>query len=306
MRKAKLTIGRKIKLCMAVCAAAVMMCSVIPVSAASGEYDVIFRAGSKGNFGNEDIKSFEYPNAQYGSTIADNGGIPKVENIKDGYYQTGWSPELTEGTVVTKRQVYVAQYVRITDKAEYRVNYVDTEGMPIATQKVDYTQKGAEVTENALPIDGYTPDEESKTLRVSDEEKEITFTYTAGQNVVNETETQTETTVVPGTTTTTTTPGAAGTAATTPAAGAAGTAGAGTATEDQGTTTINDEEVPLAQNPAGDGEDAQDTETLEDEEVPKADKDLEKMSPWAYVGMAAAVIALAGIVVLVIRKKKMN
>lgn len=302
MRKAKLTIGRKIKLCMAVCAAAVMMCSVIPVSAASGEYDVTFRVGSKGIFDGTDATSIKNTYA-YNSTIEN---IPAVK-ADDGYYQTGWSPELTEGTVVTKRQVYVAQYARITDKADYRVNYVDTEGMPIATQKVGVTQKGTDVTENALAIDGYTPDAESKTVTVDKNGAEITFTYTAGQNVVNETETQTETTVVPGTTTTTTTPGAAaGTAATTPAAGAAGTAGAGTATEDQGTTTINDEEVPLAQNPAGDGEDAQDTETLEDEEVPKADKDLEKMSPWAYVGMAAAVIALAGIVVLVIRKKKMN
>lgn len=299
MLKAKLTIGRKIKLCMAVCAAAVMMCSVIPVSAASGEYEVTFRVGSKGAFEGTDATSMKNTYA-YNSTIEN---IPSVK-AADGYYQTGWSPELTEGTVVTKRQAYVAQYARITDAVDYRVNYVDTEGMPIATQKVATTQKGAEVAEKALAIDGYTPDAEAKTATADKNGTEITFTYTAGQNVVNETETQTETTVVPGTTTTTTTPGAAaGTTGTTPAAGGADTTTAGAGTEGQGTTTIDDEEVPLAQNPAGDGED---TETLEDEEVPKADKDLNQMSPWAYVGMAAAVIALAGIIVLVIRKKKMN
>lgn len=299
MLKAKLTIGRKIKLCMAVCAAAVMMCSVIPVSAASGEYEVTFRVGSKGTFGDEADATSIKKTYVYDSVI---GTLPKV-TAAAGYYQTGWSPEVTEDTVVTKRQAYVAQYARITDAADYRVNYIDTEGMPIATQKVATTQKGAEVTEEALAIDGYTPDAASKTAAIGKSGMEITFTYTAGQNVVNETETQTETTVVPGAAATTTTPGTttgtAGTAGTTPAA--QGAAGAGT--EGQGTTTIADENVPLAENPAGNGED---TETLEDEEVPKADKDLNKMSPWAYVGMAAAVIALAGIVILVIRKKKMN
>lgn len=305
MLKAKLQIRKKIKLGMAVCAAAVMMCSVIPVSAASGEYDVIFRAGSKGGFKDSGETSVTWTKP-YGEAV---GTLPEME-AEAGYYQTGWSPELTEDTVVTKRQVYVAQYARITDAVDYRVNYVDTEGMPIATQKVTTTQKGAEVTEKALAIDGYTPDVPAQTVAVEKKGTDITFTYTAADNTVTETETETQTDVIPGTTTTTggaAAAGTAGTTGTTGTAGGAGTAGgtAGAAgAAGQGTTTINDENVPLAQNPAGD--DSEDTENLEDEEVPKADKDLQKTNPLVYAGIAAAIAVLAGAVILIIRKKKMN
>lgn len=311
MLKAKLQIRKKIKLCMAVCAAAVLMCSVIPVSAAERGYDVTFRAGSKGYFGaDQDNKSVKVEDVAYGTTIGA-VGIPSVNISEPGYYQTGWSPELTADTPVTKRQAYVAQYARITDAVDYRVSYVDAAGMPVATQKVTTTQKGAEVTETAPAVDGYTVDAAEKTATINENGTEIRFVYTAGQNVVTETQTQTETTVVPGTTTTTTTGGTAagtttgGTAGTTtPAAGGAGTTTAGDAgTEDAGTTTITDENVPLADNPAGD---AEDTENLEDEEVPKANKNLSETSPWAYAGIAAGVIALAGIVILIIRRKKMS
>lgn len=310
MLKAKLQIRKKIKLCMAVCAAAVLMCSVIPVSAASGEYDVTFRVGSKGTFAGTGETSIK-------RTVAYNAPVGTLPSVtpEPGYYQTGWSPELTADTPVTKRQAYVAQYARITDAVDYRVSYVDTAGMPVATQKVTTTQKGAEVTETAPAVEGYTVDAAEKTATINENGTEIRFVYTAGQNVVTETETQTETTVVPGTTTTTTTGGTAagtttggttaGTAGTTtPAAGGAGTTTAGDAgTEDADTTTITDENVPLADNPAGD---AEDTENLEDEEVPKANKNLSETSPWAYAGIAAGVIALAGIVILIIRRKKMS
>lgn len=312
MLKAKLQIRKKIKLCMAVCAAAVLMCSVIPVSAAERGYDVTFRAGSKGYFGtDQDNKSVKAEDVAYGTTIGA-VGIPSVNISEPGYYQTGWSPELTADTPVTKRQVYVAQYARITDAVDYRVSYVDEDQMPLATQKVGTTQKGAQVVEKAPAIEGYTVKGNAvKTETIDKNGTDIVFEYTAGQNVVTETQTQTETTVVPGTTTTTTTGGtAAGTTTggaagtTTPAAGGAGTTTAGDAgTEDAGTTTITDENVPLAGNPAGD---AEDTENLEDEEVPKANKNLSETSPWAYAGIAAGVIALAGIVILIIRRKKMS
>lgn len=306
MLKAKLQIRKKVKLCMAVCAAAVLMCSVIPVSAAERGYDVTFRVGSKGTFAGTGETSIK-------RTVAYNAPVGTLPSVtpESGYYQTGWSPELTADTPVTKRQAYVAQYARITDAVDYRVSYVDAAGMPVATQKVTTTQKGAEVTETAPAVDGYTVDAAEKTATINENGTEIRFVYTAGQNVVTETQTQTETTVVPGTTTTTTTGGTAagtttgGTAGTTtPAAGGAGTTTAGDAgTEDAGTTTITDEDVPLADNPAGD---AEDTENLEDEEVPKANKNLSETSPWAYAGIAAGVIALAGIVILIIRRKKMS
>lgn len=154
---------------------------------------------------------------------------------------------------------------------------------------------------------------------------------------------------VPGTTTGTTTAGtgttgtgaagtgttgtgAAGTGTGTAGTGTAGTAGTGEAgtgetgtagtgaegTTEDGTTTIEDEDVPLAENPAdgetgaeddtttADGEDG--TTTIEDEEVPQANADVDGedsgISPGVLFGVTAGVVVVAAAVAAIILKKK--
>ena len=154
---------------------------------------------------------------------------------------------------------------------------------------------------------------------------------------------------VPGTTTGTTTAGtgttgtgaagtgttgtgAAGTGTGTAGTGTAGTAGtgetgtgetgtAGTGAEgttEDGTTTIEDEDVPLAENPAGDETGAEDdtttadgedgTTTIEDEEVPQANADVDGedsgISPGVLFGVTAGVVVVAAAVAAIILKKK--
>ena len=152
---------------------------------------------------------------------------------------------------------------------------------------------------------------------------------------------------VPGTTTGTTTAGtgttgigaagtgttgAAGTGTGTAGTGTAGTAGTGEAgtgetgtagtgaegTTEDGTTTIEDEDVPLAENPAdgetgaeddtttADGEDG--TTTIEDEKVPQANTDVDGedsgISPGVLFGVTAGVVVVAAAVAAIILKKK--
>jgi len=63
---------------------------------------------------------------------------------------------------------------------EYTVNYVDAEGEPLADAKTASGVVGATVTETAVEVKGYTPDEETKSITLVDGTNTITFTYTEG------------------------------------------------------------------------------------------------------------------------------
>lgn len=82
--------------------------------------------------------------------------------------------------------------------------------------------------------------------------------------------------------------------------------------------TIEDEDVPLAENPAGDETGAEDdtttadgedgTTTIEDEEVPQANADVDGedsgISPGVLFGVTAGVVVVAAAVAAFILKKK--
>lgn len=93
------------------------------------------------------------------------------------------------------------------------------------------------------------------------------------------------------------------------AAGTQGTAQDGTAAQGNADTEIQDEEVPLAQNPAGDTTDGEDgSSEIEDEEVPQADTSLEKedsgVSRGVLFGVSAGVVVVAAAVAAIIIRKK--
>lgn len=216
---------------------------------AADTYQISFKGGSHGTISYANIdQGVSYETEVPYDTNLDTSQI-RV-NCESGWYCTGWSPEIENP--VTERATYVAQYKRIINEAVYHVHYVDTYGNELATQSVKLTQSGVSVTEYAPEIAGYAVDQPSKTVTVvkpkeGEKSTEITFVYTATAepSVAN----QIQTVVVPGGATVTTTGGTtAGTAANSDGALTAGTPGADANTVNQAgeTTTVNDNDVPLA------------------------------------------------------------
>ena len=66
------------------------------------------------------------------------------------------------------------------DKVIYTVYYVDEDGNELHEKKVGYARVGSEVTEQAIYIEGYTPDAEEKTIKIkrNPDKNIITFVYT--------------------------------------------------------------------------------------------------------------------------------
>lgn len=284
--------------------AAAALGPVTPLKAADKEYKVSFKAGSKGTING--ASSFDIT-AGYKTSI----NLDTYETLvdpEDGYYFTGWSPDVDGNVEITKKTTFVAQYARIIDKAVYRVNYIDTYGNAVATQKVVTSNGGAKISEQALEITDYAVDAAVKTATVNkDGSTEITFVYTSTvePNVVVET----ETVVLPGGTTIT----VVGGGQTAAPVGTAGGAAGGTTTpvtdqtttpggqEDQTTVQNPDEEVPLANQNADDNKN---TKKSEDEEVPLANEEVSS-NTWIY-GVAGAVllIAIAAVIYVYTKRKK--
>lgn len=176
----------RIKAIAAACALAISLIGVIPVQAAPS-YDVEFRAGSHGTIDGSTKLSVKLG---YGDSISQKVGrvVPAADT---GYWFTGWSPEIADA--VTEKAVYVAQYAKMINEIEYRINYVDASGVSLATQQVAKASKGVEFTVYAEAIAGYAPDAASKRLTVSESGTEVTFVYTSTLEPNVETETVTET-----------------------------------------------------------------------------------------------------------------
>lgn len=276
-----------------------------PIQAAeTKQYKVSFKPGSQGTFASLDV------DIPYQGTVNVDLYRPRQEDIKPGYYFTGWSPEAEGSVEITKQTAFVAQYAKIINKAVYRVNYVDTYGNPVFTQKVVTGEAGARIYEIAEPVEDYAVDAVTKYATVEKDGKtEITFVYTSTKdpNIVIETETiilpggTPITTVGSGTGTTTPT----GTATTAPPAEeAAPEADAGeTETEGSETVQVPDEDVPLDDMDESDDGGVKESK---DEEVPLAN---EKVSSnvWKYaVAGGAVLILLAAAAYIIVKRKKTN
>lgn len=280
--------------------AAMSIGNVTPIQAAD-MYKVSFKAGAKGSFNGTSSIDVNVP---YKGGI----DVDLYESFVDadtGYYFIGWSPDAKGEVEVTKKTIFVAQYAKVIDEAVYRVNYVDTYGNAVATQKVVTTNDGARVSETALPIADYAVDATVKTAVVNKNgTTDITFIYTStlDPNVIIDT----ESIVLPGGTTITVVAGgtdatvAGGTVADT--AEAAGETPEPAVEEPAGETVENpDEEVPL-DNP--DASDDDEVVKSEDEEVPLANQDASS-NTWVY-GVAGVIllIAMTGAIYAYARRKK--
>lgn len=259
---------------------------------------------------------------------------------------TDWMPQT--GQTVTESENYVVDYEALVDGVTYRVEFLDAEsGQQVAAPIIAQGNVDQWITYAAAQrLDTYVLDAgQPDGIRLTkDGDNTLTFTYTDSNVTVVETpgdvvteevtvpgDQVTVTENVPGTTagtqTGTTGTGTAGTGTGTTAGtgGQTQTAGTGTAagtdaqtgadqetaqgqTAGQDQTTIEEEDVPLAQNPAGDTEDAEDgTAEIEDEEVPQADTSLKEdsgVNPGVLFGVTAGVVAAAAAVAVVIIRKK--
>ena len=229
---------------------------------------------------------------------------------------------------------YVLAYGIRGNQTGYTVNYQDAQGNELAPSRTYYGNVGDKPVVAYLYIEDYNPQTLALTRTLSENEAEnvFTFVYTpVPTEVITEpgdtiTNTTTVTETVPGTTDEGT---AAGTGTGTAGTGTAGTAGEGTgaagegtgaagtdetgtagtdgtaagetdAAADEGTTDIQDEEVP---------QDNQDLTDLDEEEVPQSninidEEEVKKGLPMV-AGVAIGVLAVAalGVIIVLVRKR---
>ncbi len=108
-----------------------------------------------------------------------------VENVKSikieitAHYATG-DPSIRE------IEIYKSNKEIVKTTATYTVNYVDSEGNPVADAKI-VTDKFVDdkVTEYPVDVDGYRPLSESETITLVDGTNEITFVYVPENLLVN-------------------------------------------------------------------------------------------------------------------------
>lgn len=219
---------------------------------------------------------------------------------------------------VTGDADYVVAYGIKGDMVGYTVNYQDENGNELAPSRTYYGNVGDKPVIAHLYVEGYTPQALAltKTLSANESENVFTFVYVEGETQVIETPGETITTIITENveeSTGTTGNGAAGTGnagagnagtddgtAGTDNAGndEAGTAG-GEADIQDGTTEIEQEEVPQG---------TQDVVDLDEEDTPLGnldidEKEVKKGMPLA-AGIAIAVVAVAGLAGLVFFVKR--
>ncbi|WP_394922747.1 MucBP domain-containing protein [uncultured Robinsoniella sp.] len=319
----------------------IVMFLTVPVLSAEAakSYEIVFRGGSHGTLSEGDGKKVVY-NVPYGEGFPNSPyAVPET-----GYVFKEWSEEPQEaGTEVTGKKIYVAKYVPVVNGLEYAVKYVDTNGNQLATTKVTMGESGNKITESSLLISGYTVDQKTKSVVLSDSSSEIQFIYTANQSNVQQTEPQTNppATEAPNnnpdnnTPTTPTTPAANNTPNTTPANTPANTTPNNTTPNNtannnanntpnngdnnqqaapndnnqpganENTVNIPDEQVPLADSPETDSE--QETVSIEDEDVPlAATPEVKNDYTVVYIilGILLAAAAAFGIKTVVSRRRR--
>ena len=300
-----------------------------PSDAAPYTYSVTLSAGNQGNFGGTDI--VEVTGVGAGALSVDFSAYRDQLQIEDEkYYAKGirlsgrdnsdasYSPTWATGAV-TEDTDYVVAYGMTGDMVAYTVQYLDEEGNELLPAETYYGSVGDKPVVAFQYIEGYLPQAYNltKTLSANEADNIFPFVYTPSYETITVTEVgEDNVTVITTTVTGTGTAGggAAGTgtagtgeAAGTGTAGAGGAAGAGTAGAGEagagaagddaaagdGTTEIEEDNVP------------QGTVDLDEDEVPLANMDDDDavretgVMP-VIVGGVAALIAVALIVVGVI------
>lgn len=294
-----------------------------PSDAAPYTYSVTLSAGNQGNFGGTDI--VEVTGVGAGALSVDFSAYRDQLQIEDEkYYAKGirlsgrdnsdasYSPTWATGAV-TEDADYVVAYGMTGDMVAYTVQYLDEEGNELLPAETYYGSVGDKPVVAFQYIEGYLPQAYNltKTLSANEADNIFPFVYTPSYETITVTEVGEDNVTVITTTVTGTGTAGGGTAAGGAGAAGTGTAGAGTAGDaagageagagaagddaaaGDGTTEIEEDNVP------------QGTVDLDEDEVPLANMDDDDavretgVMP-VIVGGVAALIAVALIVVGVI------
>ena len=306
---------KQMKKMAAVLAGLSIACTCLPVAAfAAGapQYNVVFSAGECGTIASNQVQCAAGDITSPAITVKDSDLY-----VANEFYcaDTGDTAAIDQSTMkanvsVTGDAIYVAQYIAANSALTCTVQYVDASGVEVAPSKSYRVQSGKSVAEAAATIDGYTYGSAdysvnggaaraySGSVSVTDTTA-IVFHYTANTNVITNTVTTTNTTYTDNVTTVGAVAAAPGAAAGT-GAGAGGAAG----------TTIPDNETPLAGGSSSSATDesasaasSRPSETITDNEVPQA-ASAHSVNVAMVIGViAAAVVAVVGIIVFIWKKK---
>lgn len=294
-----------------------------PSDAAPYTYSVTLSAGNQGDFGGTD--TVEVTGVGAGALSVDFSAYRDQLQIEDEkYYAKGirlsgrdnsdasYSPTWATGAV-TEDTDYVVAYGMTGDMVAYTVQYLDEEGNELLPAETYYGSVGDKPVVAFQYIEGYLPQAYNltKTLSANEADNIFPFVYTPSYETITVTEVGEDNVTVITTTVTGTGTAGGGTAAGGAGAAGTGTAGAGTAGDaagageagagaagddaaaGDGTTEIEEDNVP------------QGTVDLDEDEVPLANMDDDDavretgVMP-VIVGGVAALIAVALIVVGVI------
>lgn len=281
------------KVLVSLAAMAAVVSLAMPVQAAPNPYDYTIRvfAGKQGAFSSGEMVEYTGSGAiqfnrasangenSAGGSVTVNGETYEVTVPADGKYYakgiriSGKDKILNSYSKINEDADYVIAYGVLSDRVDYTVRYLDTNGNELAPEGHYYGNAGDKPIVAFLNIDGYVPNAYNitKTL-VKDEENIFTFTYARRAAGGGNTGGGGDTTVYDEevVTTTNTTPvvvpgdgaGAAAGGGVTVVPGEGGAAGAGDAGgageaaapgEPQELVDLDDEEVPLANVPGSSG-----------------------------------------------------
>ena len=277
------------------------------VLAVGGTYTVTYSAGAKGTFTQAYISSL----SGYSVTQSANGNLkitvnagdptpnaPTAADVDLGSYQGSYSykgvyvaSSETDGVAaaVTENVTYVVRYNAVVSGVEYSVRYVDAAtGADIATPVISVGNTGDSMNFTAKNITGYAYGTftNSIVLNADGTKNAIVFQYTSAAS---------------GTTTTTTTAAATTTTATTETTTSAANTNTNTETSAE-TTTAND---TTAANDTTVNSDTSEV-TINDNNVPLAQNNGKSSSGtvWYWVGGGVAVAGLAAWLIIAAAKRK--
>ena len=316
-----------------------LVLGLFPVNTLAEEYtyQVTFYSGNQGTFNGTEGLSVDNHSSGSQYAVEENGDEITVSGLKQGdivsfdvqagavqmaddskYYlrgirQSGRDNDTVQTSAfrVDGDAEYVLAYGIRGNQTGYTVNYQDAQGNELAPSRTYYGNVGDKPVVAYLYIEDYNPQTLALTRTLSENEAEnvFTFVYTpVPTEVITEpgdtiTNTTTVTETVPGTTDegTAAGTGTAGTGTAGTGTGTAGTAAGETdAAADEGTTDIQDEEVP---------QDNQDLTDLDEEEVPQSninidEEEVKKGLPMV-AGVAIGVLAVAalGVIIVLVRKR---
>ena len=295
-----------------------LVLGLFPVKTLAEEYtyQVTFYSGNQGTFNGTEGLSVDNHSSGSQYAVEENGDEITVSGLKQGdivsfdvqagavqmaddskYYlrgirQSGRDNDTVQTSAfrVDGDAEYVLAYGIRGNQTGYTVNYQDAQGNELAPSRTYYGNVGDKPVVAYLYIEDYNPQTLALTRTLSENEAEnvFTFVYTP---VPTEVITEPGDTITNTTTVTETVPGTTdeGTAA-----------GETDAAADEGTTDIQDEEVP---------QDNQDLTDLDEEEVPQSninidEEEVKKGLPMV-AGVAIGVLAVAalGVIIVLVRKR---